>query len=379
MRDSNKIAPFYEHLIGWRQFYDTDQIEINEDLTESESGEYFQQKHPALQLDVIETCLPAKRDLNEYLSTTVKDATNEILNDIINYRKVRSFGKTLLEESILLNRYGFKKDLITNQNRFVGMQIRVKDLTALKAVVNEVGLQMSNSETLTLYLYHSSKTEPLKTFEITTTGSAQWDWSVQNLELSSFKRELYNGGVFIIGYYQSDLSGNAINYSDFNFERGVCGGCNDSHLNTWRSIKDNFHVFPLYVPNGSFVKGEMFDLNDVIYSKSESYGLNFKFSVHCDLTDFFIQNRFTFKELLSLKVVYSVLNMMKFSQQINSIEENLKMMIIRDLEGDIETKLTNIPSRYDRELKAVSFDMSGLNSRCLNCESDAWAPTYGAV
>ena len=379
MFDSKLIVPEYANLIGWRQFYDTNKINLPTTLTNSDTGEYFQQKHPALELDIIKTLLPAGRTLDEYLRTSVTDATNEIFNDLLNYRKVREFGKSLLEESTLLNKYGWTKDVITNQNRFVGMQIRVKDLTALKAVITQIGLQMSSVETFDLYLYHSSKKDPLMTIERTTTGSGQWDWMKHDVELSSFKAELYNGGVFILGYYQEDLTGNAINYSNFNWERGVCGGCNDNHLRVWRSIKDNFHVFPLYVPAGSFTKDEMFDMSDAIYSKTESFGLNMKFSVHCDLTEFFIQNRFVFKNLLAMKVTYNILNMMKFSQEINNVEENIKMMIIRDLEGDIDTKLVNLPSKYDRELKSVSFDISGINAKCLGCESDVYSPDYGVV
>ena len=377
--NSTLVAPKYANLIGWRQFYDATEIDLPSSLTDTDSGEYYQQKHPALALDIIKTCLPAKRDLEEYLRTSVTDATNEIFNDLLNHRKVREYGKSLLEESVLLNKYGWSRDVITNQNRFVGMQIRVKDLTALKAVITEVGLQMSGIETFNLYLYHSSKKDPLLIFERTTTGSNQWDWKKEDIELSSFKSELYQGGVFILGYYQEDLTGNAINYSNFNWERGVCGGCNDSHLRVWRSIKDNFHVFPLYVPAGSFTKDEMFDMNDVIYSKEESFGLNMKFSVQCDLTDFFIQNRFVFKNLLAIKVTYNILNMMKFSQEINNVEENIKMMIIRDLEGDIDTKLMNLPTQYHVALKSVSFDISGINGKCLGCESDVYLPDYGNV
>lgn len=375
--NSELVVPQYANLIGWRQFYDTNKITIPSTLTQSDSGEYFQEKHPALDLAIIKTCLPAGRSLDEYLRTTVTSATNGIFNDLLQYRKVREYGKSLLEESLLLNRYGWARDVITNQNRFVGMQIRVGDLTALKAIITEIGLQMNTEETFNLYLYHSSKTEPLATYERTTTGSAQWDWKKHDIELSSFKSELYHGGVFILGYYQEDLTGNAINYSNFNWEKGVCGGCNDSHIRVWRSIKNNFHVFPMYVPNGSFTKDEMFDMNDVIYSKTESFGLNMKFSVRCDLTEFFIQNRFAFKNLLSLKVTYTILQMMKFSQEINNVEENIKMMIIRDLEGDIDTKLMNIPTQYHVELKSTSYDVSGLNSKCLSCESDNYTPDYG--
>jgi len=379
MFKSNIVVPAYKNLLGWRQFHDNS-IQIANGLTTTETGEYYQQKHPALQLDIIQTLISPNLPLDTYLENTVTDATNEIFNDLLQYRQLNQYGKTLLETSVLLNRYGWTQDTITNQGRFVGMQIRTQDLTGLKAIINEIGLQFSGEETFNLYLFHSSKSDPLQVVEVTTNGNANWNWKKIDWELSSFSPEQFYGGVFIVGYYQDDITSNAINYTNFNWDSGVCGGCNDPHISVWRSIRKNFHVYPLYVPAGSFGDvGKMFDLEKAIYSNNQSFGMNFKFTVQCDLTNFFVQNKFVFKNLLALKVVHKILNDMKFSQQINAIEENIKMMIIRDLEGDIETKLTNIPSQYNKELKAVSFNISGINSKCLGCEDQNTSPTYGVV
>jgi hypothetical protein len=379
MFKSNIVVPAYKNLLGWRQFHDNS-IQIANGLTTTETGEYYQQKHPALQLDIIQTLISPNLPLDTYLENTVTDATNEIFNDLLQYRQLNQYGKTLLETSVLLNRYGWTQDTITNQGRFVGMQIRTQDLTGLKAIINEIGLQFSGEETFNLYLFHSSKSDPLQVVEVTTNGNANWNWKKIDWELSSFSPEQFYGGVFVVGYYQDDITSNAINYTNFNWDSGVCGGCNDPHISVWRSIRKNFHVYPLYVPAGSFGDvGKMFDLEKAIYSNNQSFGMNFKFTVQCDLTNFFVQNKFVFKNLLALKVVHKILNDMKFSQQINAIEENIKMMIIRDLEGDIETKLTNIPSQYNKELKAVSFNISGINSKCLGCEDQNTSPTYGVV
>lgn len=379
MFKSNIVVPAYKNLLGWRQFHDNS-IQIANGLTTTETGEYYQQKHPALQLDIIQTLISPNLPLDTYLENTVTDATNEIFNDLLQYRQLNQYGKTLLETSVLLNRYGWTQDTITNQGRFVGMQIRTQDLTGLKAIIDEVGLQFSGEETFNLYLFHSSKSDPLQVVEVTTNGNANWNWKKINWELSSFSPEQFYGGVFIVGYYQDEITSNAINYTNFNWDSGVCGGCNDPHISVWRSIRKNFHVYPLYVPAGSFGEvGKMFDLEKAIYSNNQSFGMNFKFTVQCDLTNFFVQNKFVFKNLLALKVVHKILNDMKFSQQINAIEENIKMMIIRDLEGDIETKLTNIPSQYNKELKAVSFNISGINAKCLGCEDQNTSPSYGVV
>ena len=123
----------------------------------------------------------------------------------------------------------------------------------------------------------------------------------------------------------------------------------------------------------------MFDLNNAFYVNNQSYGLNLRLTTRCDLTGFFIENKFAFKNLLALKLTDMVLNDMKFSQQINYIEENIKMMVIRDAEGDTETKMNNITRKYRNELKAVAFNISGINQKCLPCEGEAYEPEYGIV
>lgn len=376
MFDAKQVVPEFESLLGWR---DDVNIDLPLAMNQSETGEFYNSKHPALKLSKIQAVIPANKVLEDYLTETVEDATTEMLNDLLQYRKLNNYGKSLLEHSVLLDKYGWKQDVIINQGRFVGMQVRLKNMSGLKAVINEIGFQFSQPEAaLKIYLFHTSKEDPIDTFDVAIDGNGNWSWIKKDIELTAFKSANYHGGAFIVGYYQEDLTGNAINYTNFNWDTGVCGSCNNPHLKTWRSIRNNFHVYPLYVPAGSFTKGKMFDLsNDAIFSNSESYGLNFRFTVKCDLTEFFIQNKFMFKNLLALKVTEKILNDLKYTDEINPVEENTKMMAIRDLEGDKETNLLNIPIQYSREIKAVSFDMTGINSKCLECDPKSTGVTYG--
>lgn len=377
MFNSEKVVPEYINLLGWRQHHDSNEFEIDAALTTSETGEFFQQKHPALRLDLIRSMIPSNLTLDKYLSQVTEESINEIFNELIQYRQLSNYGKTLLEQSTLLNKYGWKNDLIVNQNRFVGFQIRVKAFTGLQLLINQIGTQFSGQQTFTLYLFHTSQSEPIKEIEVTTSDKNGWKWNLTDLELSAFEAAQYHGGVFVLGYYQDDIAVQAVNYSNFNWDKGECGSCNNSYAGIWKSIRNHYQVYPIYVPQGGFTKGEMFDLEDAFYINNQSWGLNLKLSVRCDLTSFFIQNKFVFKNLLAYKVVHKVLNMMKFSQEVNYIEENIKNMIIRDLEGDIETKLTNIPSMYAKELKTVAFNIESINSKCLGCSNTSYAPKYG--
>ena len=380
MFDATTVKDSYSNLLGWRQFHDTTEIELPPELITSESGEYYQQKHPALALNHIKATLPPNKDLAIYLDEVVADSSIEMFNDILQYRQGKQYAKSLLQKSVLLNRTGYINDGIVNRNRFVGFQLRVKAATGLRLVIDEIGLQFKNAETFEMYLFHTSKEDYLQKFEVTTTGNGAWKWQVQELILQSFKSGEYHGGAFVLGYYQEDLTGMAINMSNFNWHKGECGSCNGSKKANWDAIKSYINVYPLYVPEGSYVKEKMFDIaEDAFFTPTESFGLNLKLTVDCDLTEFFIENKMTFKNLLALKVTHKILLMMQFSQETNYVEENLKMMIIRALEGDKETNYYNIPQQYRFELKGVQYDTAGINQSCLPCEAEVKAPRVGNI
>jgi len=380
MFDSAKLYTAYKNLIGFKQHFDTSEIEIDGDLIISESGEYYQEKHPALRLDYIESTLPANQELDQYLTEKVAMAINGIFNDILQYRQVNTYGKTLLEQSTLLNRKSWNADKIVNQGRFVFLQIKVLDATGLAAIINEIGLQLDGEQTLTLYLFHSDHEDALTTFEIQTINSST-AWKKVDQQLNAFSIEDYNGGVFLLGYYQDDLTTQAVNYSNFNWDVGECSSCGGTqqYVDTWNAMKKNFFIYPGYMASGNFEVGKMPDRKKAFWQSHISWGLNLRMSVRCDLTDFFITNKFAFKNLLSLKVAHIILKDMKFSSETNKIQEHILNMVIRELEGDKETNALNIVQQYDRELKAVNFNIEGINGKCLGCKDTQFQPHIGVV
>jgi len=386
MFDITKLKPAYKNLIGWREHHDTAEIDIDSDLVESESGEFYQDYHPALRLDYISAILPENQNLEEYLLQKTESALAKMFNDFLQSRQTEQFGKTLLEQAQLLNRTAWGADKITNMNRFVGYQIAVMDVSGLEAVINEIGLQLDGADTIRVYLFHSEQEDSLQDWEITTTGRGT-TWKVLDEVLAYMVSEERHGGVYVLGYYQNELTAAAINYTNFNWDVGECSGCGTNYYNLWTSIRKHFFVYPIYCPaaslpadeEGNIVKGKMFDLSKAFPANDQSWGINLKFTVRCNFTEFFIQNRWAFKNLLGLRVALSILQDMKFSQEINAIEESLKMMIIRDLEGDKDTKALTLDQQYKNELKAVKFNTEGINSRCLPYQNENIMPTIGAV
>lgn len=375
--DSTKIQEAFSTLLGWRAHFDTNEIDLPAPLLVSDSGEFYQDKHSALRLDLIQACLPPNYSLNTYLGDVVKGASAQVVNDLLEYRNLKRHGKTILDRKMLLNGYGNAADAITNESKFVGLQIRVRNVDGLAAIINQIGVQFTAAqEDLKLYLFHSSKKEPIETFLVTTTDGPYWDWVGVSKTLNAQNLD-YTGGVFVLGYYQDDLTGQAINYRDFNWDKGVCSTCNPSLKGIWEAIQANYLVYPLYVDSANFVVDEMFDLNNAVFVNDTSWGLNLKLTTVCDLTDFLIANKTAFKNALALKVVWRILGDMRNTTEVNAIEENLKHLIIRDLEGDVETKATNLPTQYFKAIKSVNYNISNLNSRCL--DNDNNTPDYGVL
>lgn len=68
MYRADKIKEKFIHLLGWRQHYDTEEMEIWQSLTKSETGQYFQDFHPLLTLDNIASVAPLfyRREYDEW-------------------------------------------------------------------------------------------------------------------------------------------------------------------------------------------------------------------------------------------------------------------------------------------------------------------------
>lgn len=376
-----QIEECLKNLLGWKNHYDLNDVpELPIQLNESESGEFYNDKHPALRLDNIQATLPSNRDLGEYLADKVRIGGSELVNQIIQERQFQGYAKEHLMKETLLNGYGWAKDKILKESRFVGMAITPKETEGLVFGIRKVGFQFVQPQTdLPIYVFHSSKVDPIHTFTITSTKGIQWHWHQLDLEIKAIS-DTYSGGSFIIGYYEDDLVGEAINFSNINWKTGFCGSCDGGiQQKKWQDYNRYFHSVPCYVPTGSVgIKGENFDFQDVQTIYDNNFGINLQVDVKCDISDFICSNRMSLKRAMYLKVAYLIMKDMQFSNQVNRIEEDLKMMIIRDLEGDKDTNYINIVDSLEKEIKGVNFDHSKVAQPCLPC-TNAKAPKYNVI
>jgi len=96
------------------------------------------------------------------------------------------------------------------------------------------------------------------------------------------------------------------------------------------------------------------------------------------MTQFWTDNRRTLVDVLGLAVCMKVLEMMKFSSQINNVEEAVKIMIIRDLEGAVDTQNPPLNQKLSEAIEALVLDEGNLNIDCLPCARKP-RTTYKAI
>ena len=369
--DTSAVVPQLRKVLSWRNFWDLGQIaDLGQPVPESD--EYYQDYSGALRLDYIEALLPSNYPLTTFIDDIVTEAIPQVLNSIEKKKQILNVGKDLASSEVVFN-VGRKTATITNSGQFSGVMFEVKESTGIRATINRIGLYLTAAVTnLDLYLFHSSKEAVVSQFTFTTATANSFAWNIQEVILS-FDDGINTGGTWYLGYYQDDLATQtsaAIQYNAMNWLNGYCNQCGQGASDTaYKSIRNRVVMSGFYVQaaNLPVSKTERFEPSTVIKTNNNNHGFNFHIKVGCDLTQFWIEQRSTLKDVIGLKVAAKVLEMMKYSSQINNIEEGVKVMIIRDLEGATDTGLESVSDRLNEAIEALRLDEGNLSKDCLPC------------
>jgi hypothetical protein len=373
MFDTSDITKL-KGVLGWRQHFTPD-IVVSEAQLLSSSGRYFQEIHPALSLDKIKVCLDKGQDINDYLTEVEESGIKQALTMIRSERLSEQSTKDILVNDTIYSKYGGLSDGIINEGYFVGYCVEMKQEIGLMARILSIGLHTVEASALKIYIFHSSQSESVGEIDVTSSArSVTWT----NTDFRLFSEEEIQGGEYYIGYYQSDLSSKAINYEAFDWQKGPCEGCDNGVLKTkWRNLNLHLNGISSFYVAAPPAAGTLWEKESLLWVNNRTWGLNLKLSVECNLNRFIEEHSHLLDEVIGLSVAERVLGMMKYSMAINSFEENLKVMVVRDSEGDKETNMLNINQRLSKAVKAISFDMSKLSAPCLNCFGKKFGITKG--
>lgn len=413
------------HLVGWQQSYDTSEVKLSDNITQSESGMYFQQVHPLLTLPNLMSIAPDFKNTNfpehdanssykegvvvtledkyyksikdvpvnieitndefwietnlfsEWLEDKTKASIIKLINKFINMKLADKASKSLIENKTLFDGTGRLTNLATNRNRFVGFEVDTVRSKGVTVKINKIGLQFTRPGKYKVYILHSSCDTPVYSFEFEKlkSNSIEWFKPKEDILLPYESQEIDAGGSWYIGYLQSDLPENsqAIN-RDRDWSTQPCKGCSRQEFLAWQAWSKYIEIHPFYVDeNQLLVEDEQmyFDPEIMNFTYDANYGINLDVSVYCDLTDFIIKQKQLFQDVIAKQVAVDFLREFAYNPNVRTNRRSINASrtdILYELDGDSSSmKHSGLNYELDLALKALNFSTQGLDRVCLPC------------
>lgn len=409
-------------LIGWHQDYDP-QHQIEESLTHSESGLYYQDAHPLMTLQNVRSIMPdgfkfqykawnketqyKKGDKCQYgdviykaLHNNVNEQPNQsedwevfdIVSDFIREQTfsgialtVQTFlqikgllreSKSLLERRTFFDGAGRLTNYQQPHGKLVGFEINPVRSMGVTAKIERIGLQMTGATgTVRVYLFHSSQVDPIYYQDLEFTkenGGFQW-FDMKDWYMPYISDKNNSGGSWYLVYNQNDLPDGmlAINATK-DWSREPCMTCNAGSVEAWRELTKYLAISPFKVEALETFEQypEMWDIEDNIYTNTANYGLNVEVTVGCDLSQFIIEQRDIFATVLQRQVAAMMLRTMALNPDVrtNRNQSNVSQQgILYELDGNPQGRATGIGYELKKAYETLDLDTRDIDRICLTC------------
>ena len=425
---ANDIQEKLLHLIGWEQNYDTSDLKISDALTVSESGLYFQQIHPLLTLQNMSCIAPDFKNItfpeynsekeyskgnvvdyqgtqykalqkaqgkqpdieseywvetnlfSEWLESKTKASIQKAIARYCNEKTVEGTNKPLCESRTLFDGTGRLVDTVKNKKNLVGFEIIPVRAKGVTTKINKICLQFTKAGEYTLYLMHSSMDAPVKIIKLNKIrdNSAEW-FTVDDLYLPYQSEYNDAGGSWYLCYFQSELpEGSQAIRKDKDWSKEPCGSCSRRELITWMAWSKYLEIHPFFV-NEELINTEdeslhLWDVENNQYTYDNNYGLNLEVTVSCDITDFIIEQRMMFQDVIAKQVAVDMLREFAYNSNARTNRHSInasRLDILYEVDGDSSSmKKSGLSYQLDMAFKAIKLSTSGIDRVCLPCRNN---------
>lgn len=425
---ANDIQEKLLHLIGWEQNYDTSDLKISDALTVSESGLYFQQIHPLLTLQSMSCIAPDFKNItfpeynsekeyskgnvvdyqgtqykalqkaqgkqpdieseywvetnlfSEWLESKTKASIQKAIARYCNEKTVEGTNKPLCESRTLFDGTGRLVDTVKNKKNLVGFEIVPVRAKGVTTKINKICLQFTKAGEYTLYLMHSSMDAPVKIIKLNKIrdNSAEW-FTVDDLYLPYQSEDNDAGGSWYLCYFQSELpEGSQAIRKNKDWSKEPCGSCSRRELITWMAWSKYLEIHPFFV-NEELINTEdeslhLWDVENNQYTYNNNYGLNLEVTVSCDITDFIVEQRMMFQDVIAKQVAVDMLREFAYNSNVRTNRHSInasRLDILYEVDGDSSSmKKSGLSYQLDMAFKAIKLSTSGIDRVCLPCRNN---------
>lgn len=315
---------------------------------------------------------------SEWLEDKTRATIYKAIYQYLNGKQNKGTYKNLLEDRILFDVTTRISDKITNTESLVGFEILPARAKGVTIKVNKIGLHFSMPGTYKVYIMHSSGQLPVHVLTFTKTQANTCEWfKTDGLYLPYIAPEDDAvAGSWYICYLQSELpaQSQAINRS-YDWSGVTCRTCNRRDYEAYLAWSKYMEINPFRV-NGNDLSVEdeslaLWDAVDMQYFTDKTWGLNLDVTVGCDLTDFIVDQRWLFQDVLMKQMAVDALREFVYNPNVRTNRHSVnagRTEILYEIDGDSSSmRESGLAYELKQAFDAISLATSGINRVCLPC------------
>lgn len=316
---------------------------------------------------------------SEWLENKTKASIQKAIARYCNEKTIEGTNKPLCENRTLFDGTGRLVDTVKNKKNLVGFEIVPVRAKGVTTKINKICLQFTKAGEYTLYLMHSSMDEPIKTIKLTKVRDNSSEWfTVDDLYLPYQSEDNDAGGSWYLCYFQSELpEGSQAIRKNKDWSKEPCGSCSRRELLAWMAWSKYLEIHPF------FINEELIDVDSNLhlwnvennqYTYDNNYGLNLEVTVSCDITDFIVEQRMMFQDVIAKQVAVDMLREFAYNSNVRTNRHSInasRLDILYEIDGDSSSmKKSGLSYQLDMAFKAIKLSTSGIDRVCLPCKNN---------
>lgn len=328
---------------------------------------------------------------SEWLESKTKASIQKAIARYCNEKTVEGTNKPLCESRTLFDGTGRLVDTVKNKKNLVGFEIVPVRAKGVTTKINKIGLQFTEPGEYTLYLMHSSMDAPVKIIKLNKIRKNSIEWfSLNDVYLPYQSEDNDAGGSWYLCYFQSELpEGSQAIRKDKDWSKEPCNSCSRREYLAWMAWSKYIEVHPFFV-NEELIEAVNFndDFNDDLekqalhlwdvennqYTYDNNYGLNLELTISCDITDFIIEQRMLFQDVIAKQVAVDMLREFAYNANVRTNRHSInasRLDILYEVDGDSSSmKKSGLSYQLDMAFKAIKLSTEGIDRVCLPCKNN---------
>jgi hypothetical protein len=330
---------------------------------------------------------------SEWLESKTKASIQKAIARYCNEKIAQGTYKTLCENKTLFDGTGRLVDVVKNKKNLVGFEIVPIRAKGVTTKINKIGLQFTEPGEYTLYLMHSSMDAPVKIIKLNKIRKNSIEWfSLNDVYLPYQSEDNDAGGSWYLCYFQSELpEGSQAIRKDKDWSKEPCNSCSRREYLAWMAWSKYIEVHPFFV-NEELINGMQDDFNDDFnndfskqpihlwdvennqYTYDNNYGLNLEITISCDITDFIIEQRMLFQDIIAKQVAVDMLREFAYNANVRTNRHSInasRLDILYEVDGDSSSmKKSGLSYQLDMTFKAIKLSTEGIDRVCLPCKNN---------